>query len=286
MQQRFPNRYATSETSKENPANQSNGEQKIHRGWILNDFFIGKCLGEGQYGKVYKVKEKESGKVVAMKIMYIERFYKDGIIDQLAREINIQSKLHHPNILRVYGAFIQDARVHVVMEWANRGTLYNYFFVQDDRRFSEPIVAYLSSQVLAALIYCHKFGIMHRDLKPENVLMTSTTGSSDVVVKLGDFGWSICQNERINGMKKKRRTTYCGTIDYMAPELGNRGKYDMRAEAWSFGVLIYELLTGVADENNPSDPLFMMFRDGEELPFPEPVSPEAQDIIYKSSRYA
>ena len=124
-----------------------NPEKK--KSWTLNDFSIGKIVGEGQYGKVYKVQEKETGIIYAMKVMYISRFYRDNIIDQLEREIEIQSRLKHPNILRMYGAFVADGRVHVLLEWADRGNLYDFFKFQPNQRFSEDIVVFITSQVLA-----------------------------------------------------------------------------------------------------------------------------------------
>uniref|UniRef100_A0AC34QTF9 Aurora kinase n=1 Tax=Panagrolaimus sp. JU765 TaxID=591449 RepID=A0AC34QTF9_9BILA len=146
------------------------------------------------------------------------------------REIEIQCRLKHPNILMMFNYFSDDKKIYLMLEYALGGELYKQ--LQKEKFFSEEKSANYIRQVADALEYCHKKGVIHRDIKPENILI-----GADGELKVADFGWSV------HSTKTKRRTM-CGTPDYLAPEIVRGVAYDKCVDYWSLGVLCYEFLFG------------------------------------------
>ncbi|KAL1640740.1 spindle assembly checkpoint kinase [Didymella pomorum] len=204
--------------------------------WHLAMFEIGKPLGRGRLGRVYLVKERSSGFICALKVLYKHELTDVKSQEQVKREIEIQSRLTHPNVLRLFGHFHDRHHIFLILEYAGGGELYKH--LRKKWRFSEQEAAQYIAQTTAALEYIHKKHIMHRDIKPENILL-GVHGEA----KVSDFGSSVRASAG-------RRTTICGTLDYMAPEIlasGSAGNcYDDKTDVWSLGVLLYELLVGHA----------------------------------------
>merc|ERR1719215_531709 len=121
----------------ENKAANPGGEQnaKGTKQWSLKDFEIGKPLGRGKFGDVYLAREKRSKYIVALKVIFKHQVQKAGCEHQLRREIEIQSHLRHPNILRLYGYFYDDSRVYLILEYASKGEMYKQ--LQKKSRFDE-----------------------------------------------------------------------------------------------------------------------------------------------------
>lgn len=199
------------------------------RPWTLNDFDIGKPLGKGKYGSVYMAREKRSKYIVGLKVLYKAQLLEGHVEHQLRREIEIQSHLRHPNILRLFGYFHDRNRVFLILEFAAHGELYKHLMKGP---FDEPRAANYAASVAHALNYCHSKHVIHRDLKPENILLAL---SGDV--KIADFGWSV-------HAPSDRRKTFCGTLDYLPPEMVECRAHDHRVDLWALGVLIYEFLIG------------------------------------------
>lgn len=211
----------------------SNASKRIEpRVWRLDDFEMGNPLGEGRFGRVYMAREKTSKKIVAIKLIFKKEFRENNMIEQLKREVEIQSHLRHPNILRLYGYFHDKHRVFLVLEYAEKGELYKH--LQKDGPFTEHKAASYISQIANALVYLQKKKVIHRDMKPENVLL-----SSDDKIKISDFGWAIHTPDT-----SQRRMTFCGTPDYLAPEMIKDSGYDQKIDSWALGVLCYEFLVG------------------------------------------
>mmetsp|Transcript_22055 Transcript_22055/g.89457 ORF Transcript_22055/g.89457 Transcript_22055/m.89457 type:complete len:270 (+) Transcript_22055:196-1005(+) len=131
--------------------------EKRERRWTLDDFDIGKPLGKGKFGNVYLAREKQSKYVVALKVLYKSQLTKSGVEHQLRREIEIQSHLRHPNILRLFGYFYDQNRVYLILEFAAKGELYKE--LTKCTRFSEERSATYIAQMAHALHYCHKVGL-------------------------------------------------------------------------------------------------------------------------------
>ncbi|KAK7282706.1 hypothetical protein RIF29_11691 [Crotalaria pallida] len=215
------------------------------RRWTLNDFDIGKPLGRGQFGHVYLAREKRH---------------------QLRREVEIQSHLRHPHILRLFGYFYDQKRVYLILEHAPKGELYKE--LQKCKYFSERRAATYVASLARALIYCHGKHVIHRDIKPENLLV-----GAQGELKIADFGWSV---HTFN-----RRRTMCGTLDYLPPEMVESAEHDASVDIWSLGVLCYEFLYGVPpfEAKEHSDTYRRIMQVDLKFP-PKPiVSSAAKDLI-------
>uniref|UniRef100_A0A0G4GZI9 Aurora kinase n=1 Tax=Chromera velia CCMP2878 TaxID=1169474 RepID=A0A0G4GZI9_9ALVE len=200
--------------------------------WQLEDFDVGRKLGRGQFGNVYVARERRSGYVFALKTIMKHGMLRTRMEKQLRAEIEIQSHLRHPNVLRMYGYFWDEQRIYLMLEFAPFGELYR--IVRDQCPLDERRAAGYLWQVIEGLRYCHSKNVMHRDIKPENVLIGDQN-----TLKIADFGWS-------SHSVSKRRKTFCGTLDYLAPELTLNKPYSTETDVWSCGILIYEFLTGLA----------------------------------------
>lgn len=239
--------------------------------WSLNDFDIGRPLGKGKFGNVYLAREKKSKFIVALKVMFKSQLQKAGVEHQLRREIEIQSHLRHPHILRLYGYFYDDSRVYLILEYAPRGELYKE--LKKENRFEDQRAATLIFQLADALIYCHNKKVIHRDIKPENLLL-GMKGD----LKIADFGWSV-------HAPSSRRATLCGTLDYLPPEMIEGKMHDEKVDLWSLGVLCYEFLVGQppfeADGNTETYRRISKV----DVRYPSHVSDGARDIISKLLRH-
>lgn len=146
---------------------------------------MGTALGKGKFGRVFLARERTTEFMVAMKIMFKSELRKNRVEKQVLREIEIQSHLKHPHILRLYTWFHDDRRIYLAIELASQGELYKHLKNSPNGRFDEHRSAKYTYQVADALNYCHLNKVIHRDLKPENIMLTC-----DDNVKLADFGWS------------------------------------------------------------------------------------------------
>jgi aurora kinase len=238
--------------------------------WNLSMFDIGKPLGKGKFGRVYLAKEKMSGFVCALKVLHKSEIQQGRVEKQVRREIEIQSHLAHPNILRLFGHFHDAKRIFLILEFAGQGELYKHLCREE--RFSEAKAAQYIAQMASALKYLHRKHIIHRDIKPENILV-GVYGE----IKISDFGWSV-------HAPTNRRTTMCGTLDYLPPEMlsGSHNSYTDKIDLWSLGVLMYEFLVGVAPFED-SQVLTRRRIVRAEYTVPSFVSSDAKDLIKKVS---
>lgn len=199
--------------------------------WELCNFDIGRPLGRGKFGNVYLAREKNTKFVVALKVMFKKQIHHNNVEHQVRREIEIQSHLRHPNILRLYGYFHDAARIYLILEYAPKGALYLELKSQPNKRFDEKRTASYVFSLADALSYLHDRDVIHRDIKPENLLLghdgnrfiftyCSTNLQFFILsiiflfageLKIADFGWSVHE-------PNSARTTLCGTVDYLPPE--------------------------------------------------------------------
>ena len=199
--------------------------------WSINDFEIGRPLGRGKFGHVYLAREKKSKYIIALKLVFKKQLLTSHVEHQLRREIEIQTHLRHPNILRMFGFFWDSKKIYLILEYAPGGELFKELRNQKDHRYDEKLASNYIAQMTNALEYLHSKHVIHRDIKPENLLNSLGT------IKIGDFGWSI-------HAPNKRRQTMCGTLDYLPPEMVCGRNHDYRVDIWSLGVLTYEFTTG------------------------------------------
>ncbi len=237
----------------------------------LGMFEIGRPLGKGKFGRVYLARDRSTGFICALKVLYKSELQQGtGVEKQVRREIEIQSNLRHPNILKLYGHFHDSKRIFLILEFAGKGELYKH--LRREGRFPEWKAAQYIAQMAAALRYLHRKHVIHRDIKPENILV-GIHGE----IKISDFGWSV-------HAPNNRRNTLCGTLDYLPPEMVKSGSkdnwYTEKVDLWSLGVLMYEFLVGEAPfEDTPVMTHKRIARA--DMTIPEWVSKEAKDLIKK-----
>lgn len=234
--------------------------------WSLNDFEIGGPLGNGKFGKVYLAREKQTHFIVAIKVLEKSQIRENKTEHQLRREIEIQSHLHHPNILRMYGFFYDKKRIYIVLEYAPKGELYE--LLMGKKCFDEKTAARYIYEISAAVAFCHSKGVIHRDIKPENILIDRNGH-----LKLADFGLAVMFKEN------SRRSTICGTLDYLPPEMVERNDYNETVDIWCIGVLLYELLVGSPPFQAPDKKDTYKRISDVDLQFPDSVSESARKLI-------
>lgn len=233
--------------------------------WAFTDFEIGKLLGEGKFGKAYLAREKETKYMIVLKILKKRQLVLYKHEKQLETEIDVQSRLRHDNILRLYGYFWDAKRIYLILEYAPDGDIFTELRLCD--RFTECKAANYIKQVMQGFIYLHRNGIIHRDLKPENLLRSGNT------VKIADFGWSYRGNNK--------RTTFCGTTEYLPPEMVAKEEYDYRIDYWAIGVLTYEFLVGRTPFGEQGSKDIYLKIVGVDFEMPYFLTKEAKDFIYR-----
>ncbi|XP_061728170.1 aurora kinase B-like [Cydia pomonella] len=238
------------------------------------DFELGSALGRGKFGHVHIAREKKTGFLVAIKTMFKSQIIKSKCEKQILREIEIQTHLKHPNILRLLTWFHDERRIYLVVEFAAGGELYKHLTDAPKKRFPEAKAAKYIYQVADAVEYCHQNHVIHRDIKPENILVSF---SGDL--KLADFGWSV-------HAPSQRRKTMCGTLDYLPPEMIKREVYDVSVDHWCIGVLLYEFLVGKPPfESHNQDQTYAKILSLD-IKYPDHVPEGAKDLISKLLRHS
>ena len=201
-------------------------------GQHIGDYEILSVLGVGGMGKVYKVRNVISDRVEAMKILLPDLTSHQSLADRFLREIRLLASLNHPNIACLRTALNHDNQLVMIMEFVEGETLANRL---SRAPISTAEAVDYSDQILSALSYAHKQNIIHRDIKPANMMLTPQG-----VVKLMDFGIARSSSD---GTLTSTGTTL-GSLNYMPPEQVRGQSADARSDIYSFGVSLYELLTG------------------------------------------
>ncbi|XP_061350555.1 serine/threonine-protein kinase Aurora-3-like [Gastrolobium bilobum] len=241
-------------------------EDNSNRKWYLADFEIGKPLGKGKFGRVYVAREIKSKYIVALKVIFKQQIEKYRIQHQLRREMEIQSGLRHPNILRLYGWFHDDERVFLILEYAHNGELYKE--LSKKGHLTEKQAATYILSLTKALAYCHEKHVIHRDIKPENLLL-----DHEGRLKIADFGWSV--------QSSSKRHTMCGTLDYLAPEMVENRAHDHAVDNWTLGILCYEFLYGSPpfEAESQADTFKRIMKVDLSFPSSPAVSSDAKNLI-------
>lgn len=147
----------------------------------------------------------------------------------LMREVELHKRLKHDNIVKLYASIEDEQYVYLVLEYADKG---NLFFYIRKRTLNEEEAYHYFRQTCAGIKYLHDNGLIHRDIKPENLLLS---GEDNHTLKICDFGWCAEQGD-------EGRSTFCGTLEYMAPEMLSNEAHDKSLDLWSLGILLYELV--------------------------------------------
>ena len=201
-----------------------------------------KSIGKGGFGSVWKVRHKITKQIFAIKVINKDSIVKQNMVEQTNREIEIMYKLDHPHIIKLYSHFEDDEDFCLIMQIASKGQLYS--IIKRLKRLDQRTAAQYMREVISAIKYLHTRNppIIHRDIKPENILL-----DQEGRCKLADFGWSNFEEGN------KFRETYCGTPEYLAPEMVTKSGHNESVDIWALGVLLFEMLTGRTPFNFTGD---------------------------------
>jgi serine/threonine-protein kinase len=197
-------------------------------------------IGRGGMGVVYRVEHLRMGKIAAMKVLHRDLASDPETIQRFEREAAAVSKLHHPHTVQVFDFGTAQGALYLIMEYVRGLDLAHVITRDGPMPWSRA--APLLAQICGALQEAHELGIIHRDLKPENVLITRTSNGRDYA-KVLDFG--LAKLERtVVPMSETGRQQVVGTPYFMSPEQIRGDDVDARTDIYSFGTLMFELLTG------------------------------------------
>ncbi|CAJ1346080.1 unnamed protein product [Effrenium voratum] len=230
-----------------------------------------KPLGRGYFGEVwrcYRSSRSSSSVVWAVKKIPRSLIEQHSLTEQMEREIEIMRSLRHPHIVELHFNFRDDSHVYLGLEFAEGGGMFDLLSKQG--KFSAERSAQHFYEVCDALEYLHtqKPQIIHRDIKPENILL-----DKDQRAKLADFGWSnVLENVSY-------RATFCGTPDYLAPEMIRGEGHNESLDMWEMGVLLYEMMVGRSPFGGANQEETCRNILQVKLKFPSDMEPLGEDCI-------
>jgi len=233
----------------------------------LEDFTLLKVVGKGSFGKVLQVRNRHSNKVYAMKQLKKSHIIKRNQMEHTMTERSVMQKMRHNFIVRLHFAFQTDRKLFMLLDYCSGGEL--FFHLGKAGRFTENRARFYASEIVLALEYLHGKSIIYRDLKPENCLLDEKGH-----VKLTDFGLS-----KTNIKGNQTTHSFCGTPEYLAPEILRRNGHGKPADWWSLGALLFEMLMGMPPfYSRDRDRLFEKILHSE-LRFPNYFSKKSQNIL-------
>ncbi|XP_067852941.1 ribosomal protein S6 kinase alpha-6 isoform X2 [Heptranchias perlo] len=232
-------------------------------------FELLKVLGQGSFGKVFLVRKAigpDAGQLYAMKVLKKATLkVRDRVRTKMERDILVE--VNHPFIVKLHYAFQTEGKLYLILDFLRGGDIFTR--LSKEVMFTEEDVKFYLAELALALDHLHSLGIVYRDLKPENILLDE--GGH---IKLTDFGLS---KESVD--QEKKAYSFCGTVEYMAPEVVNRRGHTQSADWWSFGVLMFEMLTGTLpfQGKDRNETMNMILKA--KLGMPQFLSPEAQGLL-------
>ncbi|XP_070800072.1 ribosomal protein S6 kinase alpha-3 isoform X2 [Pituophis catenifer annectens] len=234
-----------------------------------SQFELLKVLGQGSFGKVFLVKKisgSDAKQLYAMKVLKKATLkVRDRVRTKMERDILVE--VNHPFIVKLHYAFQTEGKLYLILDFLRGGDLFTR--LSKEVMFTEDDVKFYLAELALALDHLHSLGIIYRDLKPENILL-----DEEGHIKLTDFGLS---KESID--HEKKAYSFCGTVEYMAPEVVNRRGHTQSADWWSFGVLMFEMLTGTLPFQGKDRKETMTMILKAKLGMPQFLSPEAQSLL-------
>uniref|UniRef100_A0A4W3IXT0 Ribosomal protein S6 kinase n=1 Tax=Callorhinchus milii TaxID=7868 RepID=A0A4W3IXT0_CALMI len=268
-------------TTEDEPTLQSQGEVNeqeititchVKEGFEKADpsqFELLKVLGQGSFGKVFLVRKIhgiDAGQLYAMKVLKKATLkVRDRVRTKTERDILVE--VDHPFIVKLHYAFQTEGKLYLLLDFLRGGDLFTR--LSKEVMFTEEDVKYYLAELALALDHLHSLGIIYRDLKPENILL-----DEDGHIKLTDFG--LCKESTDH---EKKAYSFCGTVEYMAPEVVNRRGHSHSADWWSFGVLMFEMLTGSLPFQGKDRKETMTMIVKAKLGMPQFLSPDSQSLL-------
>lgn len=263
----LPQRIPVPQQQQQSVARQLSRKRKVG----LDDFNFLAVLGKGNFGKVMLAEEKKTNGLYAIKVLKKEFIIDNDEVESTRSEKRVfltAAKERHPFLLGLHSCFQTETRIYFVMEYVSGGDLMLHI---QRKQFSLRQAKFYASEVLLALEYFHQNGIIYRDLKLDNILLTL-----DGHVKVADYG--LCKEDMWYG---NTTSTFCGTPEFMAPEILLEQRYGRAVDWWAFGVLMYEMLLGQSPfRGDDEDEIFDAILEDEPL-YPITMPRDAVSILQK-----
>ncbi|KAG8625546.1 hypothetical protein KVT40_007297 [Elsinoe batatas] len=237
----------------------------------IEDFELLKVVGKGSFGKVMQVQKRDTHRIYALKTIRKAHIISRSEVAHTLAERSVLSQINNPFIVPLKFSFQSPEKLYLVLAFVNGGELFHH--LQREQRFDINRSRFYAAELLCALECLHGFNVIYRDLKPENILLDYTGH-----IALCDFG--LCKLD----MKDEDKTnTFCGTPEYLAPELLHGTGYTKAVDWWTLGVLLYEMLTGLPPfyDENTNDMYGKILSEPLHFPGPEIVPPAARDLLTK-----
>ncbi|CAL0306035.1 unnamed protein product [Lupinus luteus] len=251
--------------------------EAIGRSRVVGDYIAGRQIGAGSFSVVWHGRHKVHGTEVAIKEIGTLRL-NNKLQESLVSEVSILSQINHPNIIRLHEIIQAPGKIYIVLEYCKGGDLSLY--IQRHGRVPEATAKHFMQQLAMGLQVLRSNNLIHRDLKPQNLLLSRNDESS--VLKIADFGFARSLQPR--GLAE----TLCGSPLYMAPEIMQLQKYDAKADLWSVGAILFQLVTGKTPfTGNNQIQLLQNIMKSTELQFPsdnQSLSTECKDLCQKLLR--
>ncbi|KAI3474416.1 hypothetical protein Pfo_029277 [Paulownia fortunei] len=239
--------------------------QSMRRYYVVGDYMMGKQIGAGSFSTVWHARHRVHGTEVAIKEIVTARL-NSKLQESLKSEIFILKRINHPNIIRLHDMIEESGKMYIVLEYCKGGDL-SMYIQQRQGRIPEATAKHFMQQLAEGLKVLRENNLIHRDLKPQNLLLV--TNGDNSVLKIADFGFARSLQPR--GLAE----TLCGSPLYMAPEIMQLQKYDAKADLWSVGAILFQLVTGKTPFTGSNQiQLLQNIIKSTELQFP----PEAKDL--------
>jgi len=254
------------------PPEEKVAEKPKNRQKRKDDFHIGNVIGQGAFGQVIDVEDKETGKRYAMKVLSKVHIVREKKMDYVKIERDVMSKLDHPNIVHLFLTFQDPGNLFYVIELAEGGDLQKV--LNKHKSIDTKCSRIILGQLLLAIAHMHQRRILHRDLKPENVLLDGKNR-----VKLTDFGTSKIFDA--NQPFIAQRSSFVGSADFISPDILKENPVGPSSDLWSYGCIIYSMFTGFGPYHTESSYATFQKIEANEYTIPDYFPPEAKDLIEK-----
>lgn len=233
----------------------------------IDDFTLLKVIGKGSFGKVMQVRKKDTQQIYALKTIRKAHIVSRSEVGHTLAERMVLAKINNPFIVPLKFSFQSPEKLYLVLSFVNGGELFHH--LQREGRFDLNRSRFYTAELLCALECLHEYNVIYRDLKPENILIDYSGH-----IALCDFG--LC---KLNMGTKEKTNTFCGTPEYLAPEVLEGQGYTKVVDWWTLGVLFYEMLTGLPPFYDQNTAAMYQKILKEPLTFPSNMDKDARSLL-------